>query len=239
MDVVVAERGREVWRGTSRLAALEHGGIERAVAEVAPPRRRAPATRQAAPAPSAPARTSLDIRPRVRAERRRARGERAARRARGAARLKRARGAGRHDDHGRRAQLAGVRHAPRRPLPRARRGPSRHQLHRRLHGRVHAALREPADRGGPGVLPRGLARGRGRVGARAAPGGSRPHRRRGRGVHRRRAAVRLRVPDDRRRRPRPVDLGEDLDPARRRGPAASPSTASCSTSPSCGARRRR
>ncbi len=34
MDVIVRERGREVWSGTSRLAALEHGGIERAVAEV-------------------------------------------------------------------------------------------------------------------------------------------------------------------------------------------------------------
>jgi Tocopherol cyclase len=33
MDVVVRERGRELWRGTSQLAALEHGGIERAVAE--------------------------------------------------------------------------------------------------------------------------------------------------------------------------------------------------------------
>lgn len=33
LDVVVRERGREVWHGTSRLAALEHGGIERAIAE--------------------------------------------------------------------------------------------------------------------------------------------------------------------------------------------------------------
>ena len=32
MDVVVRDRGRVVWRGTSALAALEHGGIERAVA---------------------------------------------------------------------------------------------------------------------------------------------------------------------------------------------------------------
>ncbi len=33
MDVIVRDRGRELWRGSSRLAALEHGGIERAVAE--------------------------------------------------------------------------------------------------------------------------------------------------------------------------------------------------------------
>jgi len=33
MDVSVRDRGREIWSGTSDLAALEHGGIERAVAE--------------------------------------------------------------------------------------------------------------------------------------------------------------------------------------------------------------
>ncbi len=35
MDVTVRRRGRVVWRGTSPLAALEHGGIERAGAEAA------------------------------------------------------------------------------------------------------------------------------------------------------------------------------------------------------------
>ena len=44
LDVIVRERGRIVWRGTSKLAALEHGGIERAVAEV---RRRGAAARAA------------------------------------------------------------------------------------------------------------------------------------------------------------------------------------------------
>ncbi len=49
MAVVVAERGREVWRGRSRLAALEHGGIERAVAEA---RRRGARARDAQAAPA-------------------------------------------------------------------------------------------------------------------------------------------------------------------------------------------
>ena len=48
MDVIVRERGREVWRGTSHLAALEHGGIERAVAET---RRRGAAALAADAAP--------------------------------------------------------------------------------------------------------------------------------------------------------------------------------------------
>jgi len=48
MDVIVSERGREVWRGTSHLAALEHGGIERAVAET---RRRGAAALAADAAP--------------------------------------------------------------------------------------------------------------------------------------------------------------------------------------------
>jgi hypothetical protein len=34
MEVVVRDRGRVAWRGVSELAALEHGGIERAVAEL-------------------------------------------------------------------------------------------------------------------------------------------------------------------------------------------------------------
>jgi hypothetical protein len=48
MEVVVRDRGRVAWRGASELAALEHGGIERAVAEV---RRRGAAPRAAGAAP--------------------------------------------------------------------------------------------------------------------------------------------------------------------------------------------
>ncbi len=35
LEVRVARRGREVWRGTSYLAGLEHGGLARAEAELA------------------------------------------------------------------------------------------------------------------------------------------------------------------------------------------------------------
>jgi hypothetical protein len=48
MDVVVRRRGREVWRGASPIAALEHGGIDRARAEAT--RRGAPADATDAPA---------------------------------------------------------------------------------------------------------------------------------------------------------------------------------------------
>lgn len=48
MDVAVRRRGREVWRGRSTLAALEHGGIERAAAEAA--RRGAPGASAVPPA---------------------------------------------------------------------------------------------------------------------------------------------------------------------------------------------
>lgn len=48
MEVVACERGRVAWRGVSQLAALEHGGIERAVAEV---RRRGGSARAAHAAP--------------------------------------------------------------------------------------------------------------------------------------------------------------------------------------------
>lgn len=54
MEVVVAEHGREVWRGVSHLAALEHGGIERAVAEA---RRRGAAAHAADATPAVGPRT--------------------------------------------------------------------------------------------------------------------------------------------------------------------------------------
>ena len=117
MDVVVAERGREVWRGTSRLAALEHGGIERAVAEAR--RRGAAAARRARPhrPDRGRGRPWTSVRGPAPSGRTRAPSGPS-----GARRAPHGSSAGRAvDDMTTMADApshAGVRHAPRRPLPR-------------------------------------------------------------------------------------------------------------------------